>query len=99
MNECENIEKCAFFSQYKVSRQKYKAADLVLRGIIREFCKGAKRKMCIRKMLFKALGPHLVPVNMMPQGRAITGTDNSHWTQEVKTFVAFARSKNKYKNI
>ena len=100
MSNCKNIQKCRFFSEYRKSRHKYFGVDLALRGIIREFCQGSKQDKCIRKMLGKALGgQQYVPVNMMPQGRAIPGTDTSQWSQEVKSFVNFVRSDDTFKNL
>ena len=70
-----------FFKQYENMEDK----KFALQGFVLKFCKGDKQDECIRKKVSKAVGgPSKVPVNMMPNGMALSGTSKSDWHSEVK---------------
>lgn len=41
----------------------------------------------MRKIVAKVLGPEFIPMNMMPNGLPLTGTDDSEWEPELKAFI------------
>ncbi len=84
MSECQNLTKCKFFQNYE-NEEKLR---LALGGFVRVFCKGEKQESCVRKKVSKALGgADKVPVNMMPNGFPLSGTDSSKWSNEVNEIV------------
>ena len=81
MAECERLTECAFFKEYEKDPQK----RLALQGFIKLYCKGEMQGQCIRKKVSGTLGgPENVPVNMMPNGKPLPGTDESFWLTNVK---------------
>ena len=83
MGDCENLEKCEFFKRYQNDEDKKYA----LMGFVRTYCQGNKQDECVRKKVSKALGPDKVPVNMMPTGSPLFGTDKKDWPDEVKALL------------
>jgi hypothetical protein len=80
MTDCERIQKCTFFKAYMDDTSK----KLALEGFALMYCKGEKQNVCIRKKVCDILGAEKVPVNMMPNGVPISGSDDSLWSAEVK---------------
>lgn len=60
--ECENLEKCPIFKQFRV--------EGLANVWIRLYCKGSSQPNCIRKQK-KAAGEELPP-NMLPDGSLLT---------------------------
>lgn len=57
------------------------------------YCKGEKQGECFRRLVGRSLGgPDKIPPNMMPNGHALTGTDDSGWPTEVKMLLAKKRA-------
>lgn len=84
MGDCVNLEKCEFFKQYQKDEDKKYA----LMGFVRSYWRGDKQDQCVRKKVSKALGvPQKVPVNMMPTGLPLFGTDKKDWSEEVKALL------------
>ena len=84
MGDCANLEKYEFFRQYQANEDKKYA----LMGFVRAYCRGDKQDQCVRKKVSKALGgPQKVPVNMMPTGLPLFGTDKKDWSEEVKALL------------
>ncbi len=84
MQECERLAGCAFLKE----SQKDAGLELACKGMVRKYCTGDKQDQCMRKKAGKALGgPTKVPVNLMPNGLKIPGTDNSDWTDEVRAVL------------
>ena len=80
MADCEKLATCAFFIEYEKDVSK----KLALEGFAKMFCRGDKQDDCVRKKVSNALGgPEHVPVNMMPNGRALSGTSDSDWSEQV----------------
>jgi hypothetical protein len=80
MTECEKLATCAFFKEYESDENK----KLVLGGFVKLYCKGDKQNECIRKKVSTMLGgPEKVPVNMMPDGHPLAGTNKEDWSKEV----------------
>lgn len=81
MQECEKLASCGFIKE----AQKDAGLELACRGIVRKYCTVDGQDQCMRKKAGKALGgPMRVPLNLMPNGLKIPGTDNSDWTDELK---------------
>lgn len=93
MDECENLRRCSFF---EIMTRKHKQ-ELALAGFKKIYCLGEKQNQCMRKIVAKELGPEFIPMNMMPNGLPLTGTDDSEWEPELKTFIRdrFLRSRSK----
>lgn len=86
MEECENLEKCRFVKEFR-DNPNYK---LALEGFVNHYCKGDKQEDCVRKKISKELGgPDKVPDNMMPNGRALPGTSDSDWPDNVKQILTY----------
>jgi len=81
---CDKLETCAFFQAYESDQNK----KLALKGFVQKYCKGDQPELCIRKKVAVALGHENVPVNMMPNGLALSGTLDQEWTEDVKKVVA-----------
>ena len=78
--ECEQLLECVFFKEYDKDEDK----KVAMTGFKRMYCQGEKPLQCARKKVSTVLGGvHKVPVNMMPSGGPVSGTDTSNWTQEV----------------
>lgn len=81
---CEKLEACMFFKTYQKEQQRAAA----LKGFITMYCKGTKQNEYTRKKVAKALGGgDKVPVNMMPNGMALSGTDKKAWPKEVTDII------------
>jgi hypothetical protein len=91
MSDCENLEKCAFFEEFKIRSCDPDFADLVIKGLVRMYCKGNKQDTCIRKMISKKLGSNQVPINLMPCGRALTNTTDDSWAYNVVSIINQAK--------
>ncbi len=87
MADCEMLATCAFFKQYENDPSR----KLALSGLARLYCHGEKQSECVRKKVRQQLGAEKVPVNMLPNGRPLDGSDDSNWPSDVKA-LAFARS-------
>jgi hypothetical protein len=84
MGDCEKLSACAFFKEYSNNSE----LSLALKGFANMYCKGDKQEVCIRKKVSKLLGgADKVPVNMMPNGFPIRGTDDSNWSDDVKKII------------
>lgn len=80
MNECQNLENCNFFKRFENDKNKH----LELKGFVFMFCKGRKQDKCVRKKISQILGgSQFVPPNMLPNGFAMAGTNNSNWSEKV----------------
>ncbi len=80
MSDCDKLMTCAFFKRYESDHDR----KLALAGLARIYCKGEKQGECIRKKVSKVLGADKVPVNMLPNGYAISGTTSDNWPEDVK---------------
>jgi hypothetical protein len=78
MSQCEKLEKCGFFNEYKEKR----ALNSILEKFIQQFCLGDKKDECIRKKISAKYGPEKVPTNMTPTGIPVLGTSRDGWSQE-----------------
>jgi hypothetical protein len=84
MGDCANLATCAFFQTYESDESK----KLALQGFISRYCKGNEQENCVRKKVSRALGgPEKVPVNMMPNGVPLPGSDKSNWSPEVRQIL------------
>jgi hypothetical protein len=84
MKDCEKLDTCAFFIEFK----KDKSMTLALDGLVRIYCKGKKQDSCLRRKVGERLGGQdKVPKNMMPNGSPLGGTDDSTWPEEVKKII------------
>jgi hypothetical protein len=90
---CKYLETCEFFKKFESNSSRRYA----LSGFVNIYCKGDKREECVRMRVSKLLGMDKVPVNMMPNGYPISGTDKSEWSLEVIRAVDefFAERKSK----
>lgn len=80
MKECERLANCAFFSEYEKDENR----KLALKGMVQIYCRGDKMDGCMRLKVSKTLGgPQHVPVNMMPNGKPLSGTDMNGWSEDV----------------
>lgn len=80
MRECERLASCVFFKEYEKDESK----KLALKGMVQIYCRGDKMDSCVRLKVSRALGgPQYVPVNMMPNGQPLSGTDMRDWSQDV----------------
>jgi hypothetical protein len=89
MEECKNLHRCSFFT----IRPENDAQELALAGFQRIYCRGSKREQCMRLIVGSQLGPEYIPMNMMPNGFPLNGTDDSDWSEELKEFIRNWRSK------
>jgi len=79
--DCEKLSTCAFFKEYERDDSK----RLALNGLASLYCKGNRQSDCVRKKISEVLGSSdKVPVNMMPNGQPLAGTDTSDWSKEVR---------------
>lgn len=78
MTDCEKLEKCGFFNEYKEKR----ALNSILDKFIKDYCQGDKQNDCVRKKIAKQYGPEKVPVNMTPTGIPVLGTSRDGWSNE-----------------
>jgi hypothetical protein len=78
MSQCEKLEKCGFFNEYKEKR----ALNSILEKFIQQYCLGDKKDECVRKKISLKYGPEKVPVNMTPTGIPVLGTSRDGWSQE-----------------
>ena len=69
-----------FFKTYLNEPQRAAA----LKGFVAMYCTGTKKSECTRKKIAKALGGDKVPVNMMPNGMPLSGTNRNAWPKEVE---------------
>ena len=84
MTDCSNLATCSFFKKYEQDA----SMQLALQGFVNKYCKGDKQSQCVRKKVSMALGgPDKVPVNMMPNGSALTGTTSDGWSDDVKNVL------------
>ena len=82
-DDCKSLAKCAFFLEYESD----KARTLALKGFVRKYCKGPQQEECVRKKIKAAHGIELVPVNMMPNGSPLRGTNRSDWSDKITAFL------------
>ena len=81
MPECERLGTCAFFKEYEKDESK----KLALKGMVQIYCKGDKMESCVRMKVSQILGgPANVPINMMPNGQPLSGTDMNGWSDGVR---------------
>ena len=84
MQGCEKLTACTFIKAY----ESCETLELALKGFVSLYCNGNKHDTCIRKKVNKVLGGHhCVPMNMMPNGLPIRGTNDYAWTAEVKNAI------------
>jgi 5S rRNA maturation endonuclease (ribonuclease M5) len=84
MTKCPNYTKCPFLKRYEQSLEK----SVSLKTKIMAYCDGDSQGDCVRKKIAAKLGgPEHVPVNMMPDGKAVVGTGMTDWTPEVQNLV------------
>ena len=84
MADCDKLEACAFFKTYETEPGR----ELALKGFISTYCKGEKQAECVRKIISQKLGgADKVPVNMMPNGMALSGTGKDDWSKEVLEII------------
>ena len=80
MADCEKLSTCAFFKVYETEESR----QLALRGFIKMFCQGDQQPACLRKKVSQELGGgEYVPINMMPNGAPLTGTNKNAWAPKV----------------
>lgn len=84
MADCEKLATCAFFKEYENDP----ARKLALKGFVNLFCKGDMQAECIRKKISALGGPEKVPVNMMPNGKPLSGTSDASWPEEVRNIIS-----------
>ncbi|HWQ65774.1 MAG TPA: hypothetical protein VN372_02770 [Methanospirillum sp.] len=78
MTDCERLQKCPFYNEYKDK----KALANVLGKYIDQYCKGDKKGDCIRMKIAVKFGPEKVPINMTPAGIPVLGTSRDGWSDE-----------------
>ncbi|MHA1675374.1 MAG: hypothetical protein ACTSYI_17320 [Promethearchaeota archaeon] len=81
MQECNKLSTCAFFQTYEEMEEKAAA----LRGFVRMYCKGDSMVRCKRKIIVTKFGS--VPVNIMPNGYPLAGTNTQNWDAEIKAHL------------
>ena len=81
--KCEKLEACMFFKTYQNEPQR----AAVRKGFVSIYCTGAKKSECTRKKVAKALGGDKVPVNMIPNGMPLSGTNRAAWPKEVTALL------------
>ena len=84
MADCEKLEKCPFFNAYKDDEKIWP----LIKGFTVLYCKGSKQDDCVRKQISSKFGADKVPVNMMPNGKALPGTGKEQWDQKVIEFLS-----------
>jgi len=81
--ECNRLTACPFFN----ADESDPTVASAKRGLMILYCKGDKKDSCVRLAIVNKFGgPTLVPKNMMPNGLALPGTDESGWDGEVIKF-------------
>jgi hypothetical protein len=77
MKECNQIKSCKFINEYKKNND----LRVVVRGFIGKYCQSEEKSdQCVRKKMAQMLGDwNKVPINMMPNGLSLPGTDSSNW--------------------
>ena len=89
MEECKNLRRCSFFT----IKPENDAQELALAGFQRIYCRGSKKDQCMRLIVGTQLGPEYIPMNMMPNGFPLRGTDDSDWSEELREFIRNRHSK------
>lgn len=81
MKECNKIKTCAF-ANCAPEFHKLNSID----HFIDDYCKGDKTNTCIRIKLEAHNGAINVPLNMMPNGSPLPGTNKRDWHQVALEF-------------
>jgi hypothetical protein len=80
MGDCNKLKNCKFFEKYESD----KGRNTLLNGFVKRYCQGMGHDFCKRKKVSMALGgPENVPINMMPNGFPLNGTDKLNWSEDV----------------
>jgi len=80
--ECDKLATCPFFNGDESDPDVASAK----RGLMILYCKGNKVDSCLRLAILGEFGGDFVPENMMPNGMALPGTDESEWDEAVVIF-------------
>lgn len=86
MSDCPNLAACPF-----VKHCNENDASTSVKGFITMFCKSDRQDECIRKLLCEKYSKAVVPLNMMPNGRPLSGSTKDHWSEEALNYRKLLR--------
>ena len=79
---CHRLAICPFFNLEETEEELSSAKQ----GLVALYCEGEKKESCVRLAILHEFGSEFVPKNMMPNGLAFPGSDDSEWEQDVIKF-------------